>query len=68
MRRFIEYQHAVEIEKLAPAEATKGWERAYKRLQNEIDNSVSTLRHRIINYCLRSNALANRFGFFGWPD
>jgi hypothetical protein len=35
MRRFIEYQHYTEIDKLAPAQAIKDWENEYKQIVQE---------------------------------
>ncbi len=40
LRRFIEYQHAIEIEKLAPAEAAKNWKREYKQLEGRMNNFI----------------------------
>ena len=36
MRRYIEYQHLVEIDKLAPAVARKNWYKEYKSLDGEV--------------------------------
>ena len=37
MRRYIEYQHLVEIDKLAPAVARKNWYKEYKSLEGEVN-------------------------------
>ena len=37
MRRYIEYQHLVEIDQLAPAVARKNWEKEYKSLEGEVN-------------------------------
>lgn len=38
MRRFIEYQHYTEIEKLAPAEVLKDWKKEYLTLRGHANN------------------------------
>jgi hypothetical protein len=40
LRRYIEYHHHVEIEKLAPAEALKDWRAEYAQLQGKLNHFV----------------------------
>lgn len=40
LRRFLEYQHYTEIDKLTPVEATKDWHKEYKRLQGRMNNFI----------------------------
>jgi len=43
MRRYIEYQHLVEIDKLAPAVAQKNWYKEYKSLEGEVNRQKGAM-------------------------
>ena len=43
MRRYIEYQHLVEIDKLAPAVARKNWYKEFKRLGGEVNRQKGAM-------------------------
>ncbi|MCE7985384.1 MAG: hypothetical protein DYG89_29775 [Caldilinea sp. CFX5] len=40
LRRYIEYHHYIEIEKLTPAEALKDWQAEYRQLQGRLNHFV----------------------------
>lgn len=40
LRRYIEYHHYIEVEKLAPAEALKDWQAEYRQLQGRLNHFV----------------------------
>jgi hypothetical protein len=40
LRRYIEYHHYIEIEKLSPAEALKDWRAEYRQLQGRLNHFV----------------------------
>ena len=54
LRRYIAYNHRREIEKLAPAEAVKDWEREYKRLRGQMSNFVGEVAEVYIQAVMRA--------------
>ncbi|MBL7065944.1 MAG: hypothetical protein ISS49_17340 [Anaerolineae bacterium] len=54
LRRYIAYNHRREIEKLAPAEAVKDWEREYKRLRGHMSNFVGEVAEVYIQAVMRT--------------
>lgn len=54
LRRFIEYQHYTEIEKLRPAEAVKDWQQEYKRLRGQINNFIGEVAEVYVEAVMRA--------------
>ncbi len=54
LRRYVEYQHAVEIEKLAPAEAVRDWHEEYKRLRGRMSNFIGEVAEVYVEGVMRA--------------
>jgi hypothetical protein len=54
LRRYIEYQHYTEIEKLTPARALKDWEREYKRLRGQVNNFMGEVAEVYVAAIMRA--------------
>jgi hypothetical protein len=53
MRRFIEYQHYTEIDKLAPAQAMTDWEKEYKRLRGHMNHFIGEAAEMYVHVIMR---------------
>ena len=54
MRRYIEFQHYTEIEKLSPAEALKDWKKEYNRLRGRMNNLVGEVAEIYVEAVMRA--------------
>ena len=53
LRRYIEYNYRREIEKLAPAEVVKDWEKEYKQLRGAMSNFVGEVAEVYVQAVMR---------------
>lgn len=76
MRRYIEYQHYTEIEKLSPAEALKDWKKEYNLLRGRMNNLVGEVAEIYVEAVMRAfsgqevegKKLFNHDGLITLPD
>ncbi|MEM7129330.1 MAG: hypothetical protein AAF702_23565 [Chloroflexota bacterium] len=53
MRRFIEYQHAVEIEQLGPEQVVQGWEEEIKRIRGHLSDAKGEIGELYVRMVMR---------------
>ncbi|HHN93863.1 MAG TPA: ATP-binding protein, partial [Anaerolineae bacterium] len=53
LRRYIEYQHRVEIERLSPAEAVRDWQTEYRRLVGRVNNFIGEVAEVYVGAVMR---------------
>ncbi|MFQ5616527.1 MAG: ATP-binding protein, partial [Anaerolineales bacterium] len=56
LRRYIEYQHYTEIERLSPAEVVKDWQEEYRRLRGHLNNFIGEVAEVYVGAVMRAFA------------